>query len=81
MSLFSLICLMAYKLTKGQQLPILKTAWYDKNSQATFSDVIRFVKTAIIRKNYINTLWINNDVVQIPIHEFENLINHGLIAA
>ena len=41
--LYSLIVLLAYRLLKGQALPIHQTAWYTK-PEATFSDVIAFVR-------------------------------------
>ena len=42
--LFSLVCLMAYRLVAmGQALPIRATAWYRK-SEATFSDVLALVR-------------------------------------
>jgi len=43
LGLYSLIVLMAHHLLKGQDLPIHTTAWYAK-PQATFSDVIAFVR-------------------------------------
>lgn len=81
LGLYSLVCLIAYKLTASGQIPVLEVAWYGKNNQATFSDVMRFVKQAIRREKFINKSWINDDVVQIPLSEFEDLINHGLMAA
>lgn len=81
MGIFSLVCLMADKLTKNGQIPVSITAWYNKNNQATFSDVLRFVKQTIIREKYINTSWKSDDIVQIPIQELENLINNGFMAA
>lgn len=81
MGLFSLVCLMAHKLANGSSIPVLSAAWYEKNSQATFSDVLRFVRQAITRGKYINTSWINDDMVQIPIAEFERLINNEFMAA
>jgi hypothetical protein len=81
LGLYSLVCLIAYKLTASGQIPVLEAAWYGKNNQATFSDVMRFVKQAIRREKFINKSWINDDVVQIPLSEFEDLINHGLMAA
>ncbi len=41
--LYSLIVLIAYHLLNGQDIPIHQTAWYSK-PQATFSDVIAFVR-------------------------------------
>jgi hypothetical protein len=81
LGLYSLVCLIAYKLASSSKIPVLNTAWYEKNNQATFSDVMRFVKQAIRRKKFINKSWIHDDMVQIPLSEFEDLINQGFMAA
>lgn len=81
MGLFSLVCLMALRLANGRGIQTLVTAWYDKKNQATFSDVMRFVKQAITREKYINMSWLNDDVVQIPWADIESLLNNGLMAA
>jgi hypothetical protein len=47
MALFSLVCLCAIEMLKNQALPILSTAWYNKQSEATFSDIIAFVRRSI----------------------------------
>ena len=81
MGIFSFVCILAYKLTNGAQIPVMSTAWYDKNSQATFSDVIRYVKQAISRESYLNKSVIYDDFVQISRSDFENIVNIGLMAA
>jgi len=43
LGLYSLIVLIAHHLLKGEKIPIHSTAWYAKR-QATFSDVIAFVR-------------------------------------
>jgi hypothetical protein len=43
LGLFSFITLLAYALTAERPLPVRSTAWYTK-SEATFSDVIAFVR-------------------------------------
>jgi len=52
LGLFSLACLMAKELLKTQVLPVLSTAWYDKKGQATFSDILAFVRRAIWAARY-----------------------------
>lgn len=79
--LFSLVCLMGLELAKTGIIPVLITAWYDKKRQATFSDVLCFVKQAIIKEKYLNMSASNDDIVQIPWEEFKDLINYGVIAA
>ncbi len=53
LGLFSFITLLAYQLTARYPLPVRSTAWYTK-SEATFSDVIAFVR---------RYLWIHTDFV------------------
>ncbi len=51
-ALFSLVCLMAYRLVAmGQVLPIRVTAWYRK-SEATFSDVLAMVSRVLWAEKY-----------------------------
>jgi len=51
-ALFSLVCLMAYRLVAiGQALPIRATAWYRK-SEATFSDVLALVSRVLWAEKY-----------------------------
>lgn len=44
LGLFSFVILLAYRLGEGQPLPVRSTAWYTK-SEATFSDVMAYVRT------------------------------------
>lgn len=81
MGLFSLICLMGHKVADGSKIPVLNSAWYHKNDQVTFSDVLAYVKQVIMREKYLNMSGCNNEIVQIPWAEFKDLINQGLIAA
>lgn len=51
-ALFSLVCLMAYRLVAlGHTLPIRATAWYRK-SEATFSDVLAMVRRVLWAEKY-----------------------------
>ena len=83
MGLFSLICLIAdmqNKLT-NDLIQTVSASWYDKQDNATFSDVLVYVKRLIVREKYINVSGVNDDFVQIPRREWEALINNGLMAA
>jgi len=51
MGLFSLACLMASRLVENRTLPVRQAAWYPK-ADATFSDVLAFVRRAIWAKKY-----------------------------
>jgi hypothetical protein len=53
LGLFSLVCLMAYRLLDVMQLPLQSTAWYLKQ-EATFSDVLAFVRRAIWAGKYLD---------------------------
>lgn len=53
LGLFSLVCLMAYRLLDLMQLPLQSTAWYLKQ-EATFSDVLAFVRRAIWAGKYLD---------------------------
>ena len=54
--LFSLVTLMAANIVKGGQLPVIKTAWYQKE-QATFSDIIALVRRTLWTSRYfVNSL-------------------------
>jgi len=54
LGLFSFITLLAHRLTADRPLPVRSAAWYTK-SEATFSDVIAFVR---------RYLWTHTDFVQ-----------------
>ena len=81
MGLFSLVTLMAHKLSNGALIPTLITAWYDKNGQATFADVLHYVRGSVLREKYLNKSWINDDLLQITVAELETIINYRLNSA
>ena len=83
MGLFSLVCLIAYMQNKltNDLIQTVSAAWYDKQDNATFSDVLIYVKRLIVREKYINVSGANDDFVQIPRREWEALINNGLLVA
>ena len=49
--MFSIVVLMAIEMLKDTTMPIMKCAWY-KKSEATFSDVIAFVRRHIWSARY-----------------------------
>ena len=51
MGLFSLVCLMALRLVGEGVMPVRQAAWY-KKKDATFSDILAFVRRAIWAKRY-----------------------------
>ena len=52
LGLFSLVTLMAVKLQSSYQLTLLSTAWYKKKEEATFSDIIAYVRRIIWANKY-----------------------------
>ena len=81
MGLFSLVTLMAHKLSNGASIPTAIAAWYDKKGQATFADVMQYVQGAILREKYLNKSGNNDDFLQITVAELENIINYRLKVA
>jgi len=77
MGLFSIVCLIAYRLSKSNeqnnQLTPKSTAWYQKQD-ATFSDVLAFVRHRIWENKYSKS--VNDDgYVLFHIHEWESLLD------
>jgi hypothetical protein len=73
LGLYSLIVLLAQHLLNNQPLPVQTTAWYTKR-EATFSDVIAFVR---------QYLWTHTKFVQSPIRgrpvSIPDNVLHGLV--
>ncbi len=81
--LFSLVCLIAHGQNKlaGDLIQTISTAWYDKQDNATFADVLAYVKRLIISGNYFNVSAINDEYVKIRRQDLEILLNNNLTAA
>ena len=75
MALFSLTCLFAIEGIKKKALPILSTAWYNKKSAATFSDIIAYVRRSIWTENYFNDSASNGDYTIIKRDQWETLLD------
>ena len=73
MALFSLICLFAIEMLKNQSLPILSTAWYNKKAEATFSDILAFVRRNIWAENYFNDSTFDGEYMKIKPEQWESL--------
>ncbi|MGC1954558.1 MAG: transposase [Gammaproteobacteria bacterium] len=74
LGLYSLICLMAHRLTTAETLLPRSTAWYGK-TQATFSDVLAFVRRAIWAGKYFNKSTFRADQVIIHRDDWEVVLN------
>ena len=81
MALFSLVCLFAIEMLKNQSLPILSTAWYNKKSEATFSDILAFVRRSIWAKNYFNDSGFDGEYMKIKPEQWESLLDQLVRAA
>jgi hypothetical protein len=81
MALFSLVCLFAIEMLKNQSLPVLSTAWYNKKSEATFSDILAFVRRSIWAKNYFNDSMFDGDYMKIKPEQWDSLLDQLVRAA
>jgi hypothetical protein len=75
MALFSLICLFAIEMLKTQSLPVLSTAWYNKKGEATFSDILAFVRRSIWAENYFNDSRFDGDYMIIKLEKWKSLLD------
>jgi hypothetical protein len=74
LGLVSLMVLIAYELAPDHQLPIQQAAWYAK-PEATFADVIAYVRRRIWSARYFVKSTANADSVLIPQVYAEQLLN------
>lgn len=81
MSLFSLVCLFALEILKNKSLPILSSAWYDKKGEATFADILAFVRRDIWAFRNFNDSRFEGDYVKIKPEDWEALLNQLARAA
>ena len=61
LGLFSLVTLLAHRLTQQDQLPIRQAAWYVKRLP-TFSDALAVVRQSLWRQPYFPTSWGKTDI-------------------
>jgi hypothetical protein len=80
-ALFSLVCLSAIEMLKTQALPILSTAWYDKKGEATFSDILAFVRRHIWSENYFNDSTFDGESMKIRPNQWKSLLDQLVRAA
>jgi hypothetical protein len=73
--LFSLVCLMAHRLTAaGATLTPRTTAWYAK-AEATFSDVLAFVRRTLWAHQYFGTSVGSNECLLFPPATWEAVLD------
>jgi hypothetical protein len=75
MALFSIVTLASLEMVKSQTLTLLSSSWYDKKGEATFSDVIAFVRRDIWRYRYFNDSASHHDHGVIPSSAWEVLLD------
>jgi hypothetical protein len=80
LGLFSLVTLLALRLSPTGQIPVEATAWYHK-TEATFSDCIALVRQHIWRARYFVHSAPKAECVQWPREAFECLLNDLPLAA
>jgi len=74
LGLFSLITLLARRLTRDQPLPVRTAAWYQKQ-EATFSDVIAFVRRYLWMETEFANLPPKQGLVQFPVAVLAGLVD------
>jgi len=80
LALFSLVTLLALRLSQGGPMPVETTAWYHK-PEPTFVDCLALVRRHLWRARY----WVNSatepEFVQVPKEAFERLLTGLRLAA
>jgi DDE superfamily endonuclease len=74
LGLFSLVCVMAYRLTAGQKVGGRSTAW-SRKPEATFSDVLAFVRRALWAEKYCTKSLFRDDHVLLSANDWEVLLD------
>ena len=78
--LFSLVCLMALRLSNSTSLQPNQTTWYNK-TQTTFSDVLAFVRRHLWQAKYFSNSTVEHECVLFSRSEWEKLLNQLATAA
>ena len=73
LGLFSLVTLLAHRLSEGAELPVRSAAWYTK-TEATFSDAL-----ALVRQHLWSTMKCTNSAVKSGVVPIPAAMLHGLI--
>ncbi len=73
LGLFSLITLLAHRLTEGTPLPVRTAAWYTK-TEATFADVI-----AVVRQHLWSTVKFPTSTAKSGVIPIPSAVLHGLV--
>ena len=76
LALFSLVTVLALKLSHGGEIPVPLTAWYHK-PEPTFADCLALVRRHLWRARYLMNSASEADILQFPREAFDLLI-HGV---
>ena len=79
LALFSLVTVLALKLSHGGEIPVPLTAWYHK-PEPTFADCLALVRRHLWRARYLMNSASEVDILQFPREAFDLLI-HSLPSA
>ena len=74
LAMFSIISLVAFRLVATIEIPLRSTAWYSKE-EASFSDVLAFVRRSIWAEKYLVRSAIQGDQVLFSRQEWESLLD------
>jgi hypothetical protein len=80
MGLFSLVCLMALRLVGEGGVPVRQAAWY-KKKDATFSDVLAFVRRAIWAGKYFVNSKTSGNRLELSCRDLDALLDQLAAAA
>jgi DDE superfamily endonuclease len=80
LAIFSLVTLLARRLSQDGQMPVPMTAWYHKE-EPTFSDCLALVRRHLWRARYLVTSTPQAEFVQFPLEAFEHLLSGLPLAA
>jgi hypothetical protein len=80
LAVFSLVTVLALKLSQGGQIPVPATAWYHK-AEPTFSDCLALVRGHLWRARYLVNSAVEAEFAQLPREAFELLLTGLSLAA
>jgi hypothetical protein len=80
LALFSLVTLLALRLSQGGPIPVEATAWYHK-TEPTFVDCLALVRRHLWHARYLVNSAAEPEFVQFPREAFELLLTGFLVAA
>ncbi len=80
LALFSLVTVLALKLSQGGQIPVPVTTWYHKD-EPTFSDCLALVRQHLWRARYLVNSTPEAEPMLFPPEAFDLLIHGTSLAA